>query len=169
MFWISTPPPPLYLTHIAPPYYALWQRFNLSFHPLLPPNSPRRRATIHLDGAPTLRHLPLVDASLPFWQPQGVPCASSRLPYLVQTPPFDILDLSPCPCQPQGFSHSRVLSSFFLTTLPLFCPPPLPATTGGPVPCCSQHIFVVFLHISSLVHLPLPSRVLRRLLVSSWF
>ena len=155
------------LTPIAPPYSTCQRRFTLLLHLVLPPESPGRGATVHLDGAPTRRPPPLFCASLPC---SAATRSSSRepvtfVPHLV--PPLH------CPRPaPRSLSSPGVLpykSTFLLLTASVArtSAPPLSASTGGPVSCRSKSVCAVFFCPPSLVHPPLPPCVLRRRLVSS--
>ena len=113
------------LTPIAPPFSTSWCRFALSLHPLLPPNSPRLGATVHLDGAPTRRSPPLVCAYLPLWAATRI---YSREPVTAAThmvgPPSPSSTCAQVPVSPRGsFIRVSLLPSVFLRC-PHVCSPP---------------------------------------------
>ena len=155
---IYPPPPPTYLTPIAPPSIILLGCFSLSLHTFIPPNSPGHGATIHLDGAPTLWPPPIVCTYFA-WACDCRPLSGWIL--------FAVLYLRPGPCQHQWFYRPRVPSSFWLPPLLSRLILSLPASTGGPVSCRSQGVCVVFLCPLFLVYLPLPTCIMLHLLVSS--
>ena len=104
---------------------------------LSPPISPGRRATVHLDGAPACWPPPLVCALLPSWTVQRVPCASLCIPYFVGLPSLCRPWLAQSgPCRSQVSPVQESLPPYACLHHPHArpTPPPLPDSTGGPVP-----------------------------------
>ena len=120
-----SPPSPPDLTPITTPYFTLQRRFALSLHPLIPPNSTSRGATIHLEGAPSAGlHCFSEIPSLYGW-PQGVPRASLWLASLVRFSP---------PCFPRPVSRSLSAPGVLLSKVNVL---PLPSSifrTSAPPP-----------------------------------
>ena len=171
LFWIFVSPSPrtylISLPHINPvgaAYLSLFTRF------FPPPISPGRRATFHLDGAPTCRPPPLVCTSLPCRASQGVTRASLWLPPLVRLPPplqsftcshFPVSSryspvrgsLPPSACLHHPHAHSR----------------PYRPSTAAQSPAGPEWLASCSSVCLSLVLPPLHPHVQLRLLVSSGF
>ena len=149
-------------------------------HPLLPPKFPGSGASVNLDIAPICWPL-LVPAvtSLAVINLQSRSLLSPGVPHCVPLNPVYLVCLPPLCCPrpapsymsaPRYFPLLKFTPSLYFPLSPSHPLPPLPASTGGPAPCRSIRVCVVFFAPLSHVHPPC-SLLFRCLLVSSgyWF
>ena len=124
------------LSPIASPSYTRKRPLCLYLQPLLSLTIyPGRGATVHLYDDPARQRPPLVCASLPCQPSQSSSLREPVHALPVRSPPFAILKLRPGPCQPQGFPVRGSLHPSTCFHQPHPPPPPLPASTSGPIIC----------------------------------
>ena len=124
----SFTPPPLVLSHIAPPYFTRRHRFSLLLYPLPSPPLSWSRSN-RTPGRPPPRPL-TATARLRFptlWWPKEVPCASRACLPLSVAPPLPsstFAQVLVCPrVLPSGGTLLPLPASFNITPAPPSCQP----------------------------------------------
>ena len=159
-------PPPIPIPY-RPPSFTCQRRFSLSLHLFLPtPLLPSRRATVHLDGAPACRPPPLVCAFLPCRESQRSSSSEPCLPSPVQLPPLAVLDLCPGSCRLQVYPVQGSFPPSACLNHPHACSPPCRPRPAAQPPDGPRWWRCVLRTVYPVLP-PRPSRVPRRLLVSS--